>query len=360
MEISTGVYVGQLSYRTREALWDRICKHIDSGNAVMVCSARNEQGFVYYTHNTAWQPVDFDGITLMRRAITHERKKEPLISQPPEEECHEQKMNEGNSPGTAGKSLAEAMSEKPVDGQVSHDDMNGNGTGSVGTGPSNATSADGGEAVKVSIPSPDNSFGKRAGGNRPKGNYWKRALPYLPWPDGKKMPADYSVLDMETTGLNPEEDSIIEIACVRVRNHVISDCMQCLIQYDLPLPEEVRNMTDISEQDLVQKGINLTEALSNLIRFLGGDCIIGHNVAFDIRFFQSACIRSGVQLQPISAIDTIDLCRKYLQGVVENFKLETLIRFFKFADKQAHRALPDAKLTALLFEKLNEIASPGE
>ena len=40
----------------------------------MVCSARNEQGFVYYVYNSSWQPVDFDGLTLMRRPLPVSKK----------------------------------------------------------------------------------------------------------------------------------------------------------------------------------------------------------------------------------------------------------------------------------------------
>ena len=75
IEIATGVYVGQLSLRTREALWERVCKHAGSGSAVMICSARNEQGFIYYVHNSSWEPVDYDGITLMRRPLPEIREK---------------------------------------------------------------------------------------------------------------------------------------------------------------------------------------------------------------------------------------------------------------------------------------------
>ena len=67
IEINTGVYVGQVSARVRDELWDRICEHVKDGRATMVFSARNEQGLQFRVHNTTWEPVDFDGITLMRR-----------------------------------------------------------------------------------------------------------------------------------------------------------------------------------------------------------------------------------------------------------------------------------------------------
>jgi len=68
-EVNTGVYVGRLSARVREELWNRVCGNIKSGQATMVYSANNEQGYVFLTHNTTWVPVDYEGITLMRRPL---------------------------------------------------------------------------------------------------------------------------------------------------------------------------------------------------------------------------------------------------------------------------------------------------
>lgn len=69
MEINTGVYVGNVSARVRDELWARICENVKDGRATMVFSARNEQGLAFRVHNTTWEPVDFDGIRLMRRPM---------------------------------------------------------------------------------------------------------------------------------------------------------------------------------------------------------------------------------------------------------------------------------------------------
>lgn len=66
LEINTGVYVGQVSARVREALWKRICENVGTGQATMVFSKNNEQNFDFYVHNTSWRPADFDGIKLMK------------------------------------------------------------------------------------------------------------------------------------------------------------------------------------------------------------------------------------------------------------------------------------------------------
>ncbi len=66
-EINTGVYIGNVSARVREKLWDRICREVKGGSATMVYSAQNEQHLDFRVHNTIWAPIDYDGIKLMMR-----------------------------------------------------------------------------------------------------------------------------------------------------------------------------------------------------------------------------------------------------------------------------------------------------
>lgn len=66
-EISLGVYVGQVSARVRDRLWQRVCEESKSGRATMVYSARNEQHLNFRVHNTSWEPIEYDGLKLMMR-----------------------------------------------------------------------------------------------------------------------------------------------------------------------------------------------------------------------------------------------------------------------------------------------------
>ena len=68
-EINTGVYIGRLNARVRDELWDRVCTYVKNGQATMVYSTNNEQGYSYLVHNTTWKPIDYDGIVLMQRPI---------------------------------------------------------------------------------------------------------------------------------------------------------------------------------------------------------------------------------------------------------------------------------------------------
>ena len=67
LEIDSGVFVGKVSSRVRDHLWERIEKNVKNGRATMVFSTNNEQGLDFRTHGNVWEPIDYDGIKLILR-----------------------------------------------------------------------------------------------------------------------------------------------------------------------------------------------------------------------------------------------------------------------------------------------------
>jgi CRISPR-associated protein Cas2 len=67
LEISAGVFVGRVSARVRDLLWERTVDMVKTGRAIMVYSANNEQGLDFKVHKHEWTPVDVEGVTLMLR-----------------------------------------------------------------------------------------------------------------------------------------------------------------------------------------------------------------------------------------------------------------------------------------------------
>lgn len=78
LEINTGVYVGNVSARVREALWDRVCENINDGQATLVYNSANEQHMEFKTHNSAWKIRDFDGVKLIMRPNVQTQHTEEL------------------------------------------------------------------------------------------------------------------------------------------------------------------------------------------------------------------------------------------------------------------------------------------
>lgn len=67
LEISAGVFVGRVSARVRDLLWQRTVEMVKTGRAIMVFSANNEQGLDFKVHRHEWIPLDVEGVTLMLR-----------------------------------------------------------------------------------------------------------------------------------------------------------------------------------------------------------------------------------------------------------------------------------------------------
>lgn len=75
LEISAGVFVGRLPTRVRDLVWAETVRSVGRGRAIMVHSARNEQRLDFRVHGHHWEPVDFEGISLMLRPHTESTNK---------------------------------------------------------------------------------------------------------------------------------------------------------------------------------------------------------------------------------------------------------------------------------------------
>ncbi|MEV0356892.1 type I-E CRISPR-associated endoribonuclease Cas2e [Nocardia sp. NPDC050697] len=70
LEISPGVFVGVVSARVRDLAWERTVELAKDGRAIMIHSTRGEQRLAFKVHRHDWEPVDIDGLHLMRRPHT--------------------------------------------------------------------------------------------------------------------------------------------------------------------------------------------------------------------------------------------------------------------------------------------------
>ncbi len=93
----------------------------------------------------------------------------------------------------------------------------------------------------------------------------------------------YVALDLETTGLNPEEDDIIEIGAARFEDGVVVETYGTLVNPGRSVPDRVSAITGIRTEDLIGQPefFQVRQALRN---FVGDAVIVGHNVEFDLAF----------------------------------------------------------------------------
>lgn len=159
----------------------------------------------------------------------------------------------------------------------------------------------------------------------------------------------YAFLDIETTGLNPQSDNIIEIGAVIASNGIITDRFSSLVRTDGSLPLKIKNLTGI-KSEMLQDAPELQEIAGNLLAFLGDKPIIGHNISFDIGFINA---KIGAKItNPL--IDTLDFLRFLLPTAV-NYRLETVKNILGLANIGFHRALDDAESACQVFFKCIEI-----
>ena len=160
----------------------------------------------------------------------------------------------------------------------------------------------------------------------------------------------FVVFDLETTGLSSTDDAVVEIGAVRVEDGEITAEFHQLIQPDRPMPAEASAVNHITDSMLVGMP-RIYEVLPSFLVFVGDDVLVGHNVQFDFLFLAQACMRNRFK-SPERFFDTMQLARYWPEA--EDKKLSSLIKAAGIENNSAHRALEDAKATAMLILKTNE------
>lgn len=160
----------------------------------------------------------------------------------------------------------------------------------------------------------------------------------------------YVCIDLETTGLNPKTDRIIEIGAVKVENGVITDVFETFVSPGRTLEEYVVQLTGIKDEDL-EGAPDIKEVLPQFLEFAGDKILLGHSVLFDFSFVKKAAVNQKLNFER-EGIDTLKISRKYLTGL-ESRSLGFLCEYYQIPH-QAHRALEDAKATVMLYEKLTQ------
>ncbi len=159
------------------------------------------------------------------------------------------------------------------------------------------------------------------------------------------MRGELVAVDLETTGFDPAGDKIIEIGAVRMIDGVIVDEFATLINPERPIPANITTLTGIRNED-VYNAPGIATVLPSLKAFVGKAPWMAHNISFDASFLY----RQGI-LQPNPRIDTYELASVLLPRAAR-YNLTSLTSAFAIDIGTAHRALFDARATALLYWQL--------
>jgi DNA polymerase-3 subunit epsilon len=167
--------------------------------------------------------------------------------------------------------------------------------------------------------------------------------------------AEFSVLDVETTGLSARNNRVIEIGIVKVKNLKVVDKYTTLINPGCDIPYFITQFTGISNGDVVHSP-SFNDTVEKIEEFIGNSIISGHNLSFDEGFLRYEFIRNG--FEPLSNLNvcTLKLSRKVFPAL-KSKSLASVTAHLGIKNRDSHRALSDAEATAQLLIKLIKILS---
>lgn len=167
-----------------------------------------------------------------------------------------------------------------------------------------------------------------------------------------ELPDNYTVIDIETTGLDSSLDNILEISAIKVRNNTIIDSFSSLVHYAEELPEFITELTGITN-DMVKDAPILDMVLNNFYNFIGNDILIGHNVNFDINFLYDSLKNNANKYLSNDFVDTLRLSRKVIKEL-DHHRLSDLLSYYKIDNSNQHRALADCNYTFEIYNNLKK------
>lgn len=165
------------------------------------------------------------------------------------------------------------------------------------------------------------------------------------------MTNTYVAVDLETTGLNPKHDKIIEIGAVKVVDGIIQEEFSTFVNPRRMLEPRIIELTGIMDEDLIHAP-DLEEVMVSFLEFCKDLPILGHQVMFEFSFLKRAAVNQNFQFEK-DGIDTLKLCR-ILMPEEEKKTLEAACAYFRIERTQVHRALGDAKDAHFLYQALKE------
>ena len=168
----------------------------------------------------------------------------------------------------------------------------------------------------------------------------------------KEKAKEYVVIDIETDGLDINNNKIIEIGAVKVGKN--REEFHRLIKIQEKLPEEIVRLTTIDDEMLERKGVPLGKALKEFSEFIGENNLVGYNVNFDIQFLNEALDRENLPKIKNKVYDIMQYVKKE-NLFLKNYKLNTVLKTYGIEEEVPHRALEDSRLEEKLILKVKKL-----
>lgn len=164
---------------------------------------------------------------------------------------------------------------------------------------------------------------------------------------------DYVVFDLETTGVSPYNDEVIEISAVKARKGKVVEEFSELVNPKRTIPFAARRVNNITD-DMVSDAPFFDEVLRHFLEFVGEDVLVGHNIqSFDMKFIYRDCERYFHQLITNDYVDTLILAKRCFPEW-RHRRLGDLADYYGISTQGAHRALADCRMNQRVFELLGK------
>ena len=159
----------------------------------------------------------------------------------------------------------------------------------------------------------------------------------------------YIVLDFETTGLDTERDEIVEIAAKRYCREMEIDSFHCLLRVSR-WSSAAEQVHCITKEQVDKEGMDPAEGLRDLLSFINGDLVVGHNLGFDLAILRTQCARFQLPYHVSHSVDTLQIARRILG--TGSMRLGDLRKRLNLPTLPTHRAMDDITTTAELLQHL--------
>ncbi|WP_307356071.1 PolC-type DNA polymerase III [Hathewaya limosa] len=180
-------------------------------------------------------------------------------------------------------------------------------------------------------------------------------IPIIIGGEDKNIDDEFVVFDIETTGFSSENDKIIEIGAVKIKNGKIIDSFNEFVNPQISIPYKITELTSITN-DMVFGKDNISIILPKFMEFCKEAILVAHNANFDVSFIKKNCRDLNIEFTN-STMDTIPLCQ-FLYTELKRYKLNVVAKHLGISLENHHRAVDDAKATGEIllkcFEKLKE------
>lgn len=179
----------------------------------------------------------------------------------------------------------------------------------------------------------------------------------VPNADSTPLNDTFIVVDIETTGLSPKNDEIIEIGAVKVNNFKVIDKFDTFVKPVKSIPYNITKLTGINN-DMVKDAPSSDIAIKMFKEFAADNVLVAHNAKFDISFLRKAAEKCDIDLTQV-IVDTLALTRVLYPGL-KNYKLNTITKYLNITLENHHRASDDAEATAYILIKCLQLMDEND